>query len=169
MAEENTAQEEQKREELVKEVSELTGKDEGELRGLKVSQLTRFMSAYMEYTARTKDMTEEQKGIYDRIINGLNTNLEVDEYFRMADTLYKAEQEAANAQDTKQEEDTSLEETRVKDSPKGKVDTVSTTQTAIDNTVNEEVDAPLGDDQAYFDALLEMSRRQRRLKSRVNV
>lgn len=154
----------QKKEELVKKVEELTGNSKG-VNNLTTEQLTTYVDALYEFKTRTAGMSDEDKTEYENITKGLNPDVGVPQFFSTADKLFKswkAEQEVETKPDEEDESDS-----RVKDSPKGKVSEKVTT-TGVDNLVEDQLEAPLGDDTAYFEALANLSKRQRKMSPRAS-
>ena len=138
-----------------KSVSEMSGED-------LTTYTSNMVKADRLYAKHTETLPESEREVFDALLLASDQTLGVEERFKSALEKFDA------VKNPKKEE--SPEETPKETSPKGNMDTVGKTTTSpLNNELEAENDAPLGDDEDYFKYLSDRFRQQTTMKRGQNI
>ena len=138
-----------------KSVSEMSGED-------LTTYTSNMVKADRLYAKHTENLAETDREVFDALLLASDQTLGVEERFELALSKFNA------VKNPKKEE--SPEETPKETSPKGNMDTAGkTTASPLNNQLEAENDAPLGDDDDYFKYLSDRFRKQTTMKRGQNI
>ena len=138
-----------------KSVSEMSGED-------LTTYTSNMVKADRLYAKHTETLPESEREVFDALLLASDQTLGVEERFKSALEKFDA------VKNPKKEE--SPEETPKETTPKGNMDTVGKTTTSpLNNELEAENDAPLGDDEDYFKYLSDRFRQQTTMKRGQNI